>query len=59
MSDMTITSEQGASGPAFFLRHPFDLWGFDGMPDSRPYASREAAESAGSLVLAAVSGADD
>jgi hypothetical protein len=59
MSDMTITSEQGLCGPAFYLRHPFDLWGFDGMPDAGPYASREAAESAGRLVLAAVSGADD
>jgi hypothetical protein len=59
MSDMTITRAHGVTGPAFFLEHPFDLWGFDGMPEDGPYPSQEAAESAARLVLEAVCGADD
>ncbi|WP_307506139.1 hypothetical protein [Clavibacter sp. B3I6] len=56
---MTITRAHGATEPAFFLEHPFDLWGFDGMPEDGPYPSQEAAESAARLVLEAVCGADD
>lgn len=59
MADMTITSARGDSGPTFFLEHPFDLSGLDGMPAEGPYRPREAAESAARLVLEAVTGADD
>jgi hypothetical protein len=59
MSDMTITTERGDAGPAFFVRHPFDLSGFDGMPEDGPCPSHEAAESAARLILEAVCGADD